>query len=104
MEFPNAWRGKISVPPVVGVRIFSGTTQCNKRGPPIPGAPLTYFTDGRSKGIFWSELFWSKGIFWGSIKSAGIFLVREKYMGIFVGRLVYFSSAQINNSISTIYC
>ena len=27
LEFPNAWGGgKISMPPVVGVRIFSGTT------------------------------------------------------------------------------
>ena len=26
MEFPNAWGGKISMPPVVGVQIFSGTT------------------------------------------------------------------------------
>ena len=25
LEFPNAWGGKISMSPVVGVRIFSGT-------------------------------------------------------------------------------
>ena len=32
LEFPNAWGGgKISMPPVVGVRIFSGTTHCFKK-------------------------------------------------------------------------
>ena len=44
MEFPNAWGGKISMPPVIGVRIFSGTTKSCKptsKGvctPPSPGA------------------------------------------------------------------
>ena len=31
MEFPNAWGGKISMPPVVGVRIFSGTTHSTEQ-------------------------------------------------------------------------
>ena len=34
LEFSNAWGGsKISMPPVVGVRIFSGTTHSGKSRP-----------------------------------------------------------------------
>ena len=44
----------------------------------------------------------AKRDFLGSMKETGIFLGREKDTVIFLG--VYFSSAQINNKISTIYC
>ena len=27
-EVPNAWGGKLSMPPVVGVWVFFGTTKC----------------------------------------------------------------------------
>ena len=41
-----------------------------------------------------------KGIFWGSMKDAGIFLGREKIQGFFLffGGVLYLSSDQINNN------
>ena len=49
--------------------------------------------------IFWG----SERDFGGSMKDAGIFLGRGKKKQGFFGEL-YFSSAQINNKISTINC
>ena len=53
-----------------------------------PGAPLTYFNDGGSKGFFWVWHFGQKEFF-GSMKDAGIFLDCEKNTGIFLG-IVFF--------------
>ena len=44
----------------------------------------------------------AKRYFYGSMKDAGIFLHHKK-TGIFLG-VLYFSSAQINNNVSAIYC
>ena len=75
-------------------------------------APLTYFTDGGGGGGLWGwgsprEIFRSEILaqrdFLGSVKDAGIFLGREKKtQGYFW--VLYFSSAQINNNVSAIYC
>ena len=47
-----------------------------------PGAPLTYFNDGRGGGgvrvIFLGSEILAKGDVWGSMKDTGIFLGREK--------------------------
>ena len=63
-----------------------------------PGAPLTYFTDGGSEG---SEIL-AKRYILGLWKTLGIFLVSKKTQGFFW--VLYFSSAQINNNVSAIYC
>ena len=73
------------------------STQFNSTNPwcgstQSPGAPLTYFNDGGVRRIFLGLTFWPKGIFLGLWKTPGFFWV------------LYFSSAQINNNISAIYC
>ena len=50
---------------------------------------------------FWGLKFWSKGIFLSMI-DAEFFGVAKKTQGFFW--VLYFSSAQINNNINTIYC
>ena len=67
-----------------------------------PGAPLTYFNDEGVRRIFLGLTFWPKGNFFGSMKDAGIFWVAKITQGFFW--VLYFSSAQINNNISAIYC
>ena len=52
--------------------------------------------------FFGSEIL-AKGDFFGSVKNAGFFRGHEKKTQGFVS-VLYFSSAQINNKISTIYC
>ena len=67
-----------------------------------PGAPLTYFNDGGVRRIFLGLTFWPKGIFLGLWKTPGFFWVAKTTQGFF--GVLYFSSAQINNNISAIYC
>ena len=67
-----------------------------------PGAPLTYFNDGGSEGFFWVWHFGEKGFFWVYERRRNFFWIAKKTQGFFW--LLYFSSAQINNNISTIYC
>ena len=55
----------------------------------IPGAPLAYFSDGEVRRIFW--VYERRRDFFGSRKQ------HRDFFGYF------FSSAQINNSISAIY-
>ena len=63
----------------------------------IPGAPLTYFNDGKGGGgpkdFFGSDIL-AKRDFLGSIKDAGIFLGRENNTGIFLGNVFFISSNQ----------
>ena len=59
-----------------------------------PGAPLTYFNDGGVRRIFLGLTFWPKGIFFGSMKDARIFLGRENNRGIFLGIVFLISSNQ----------
>ena len=54
-----------------------------------------------SEVFFWSEILARKDFF-GSMKDVGDFLEYSKNMGILW--VLYFSSAQINNNISAIYC
>ena len=56
----------------------------------IPGAPLTYFTDGGEGGeeIFLGLKFWPKGIF--CIYDAGIFWVAKK-TGSILGIVLFIS-------------
>ena len=68
----------------------------------LPGTPLTYFNDGGVRRIFLGLIFWPKGIFLGLRKTLGFFWVAKTTQG-FVW-VLYFSSAQINNNISAIYC
>ena len=65
-----------------------------------PGGPLTYFNDGGGPKDFLGSEILAKRDFFGSMKDAGIFLGRENNTGIFW--VLYSSSAQINNNISTI--
>ena len=68
-----------------------------------PGAPLTYFNDGGEGGggdFFGSDIL-AKKDFFGSMKDAGIFLGGENNRGFVL--VLYFSSAQIKNNISTSY-
>ena len=73
----------------------------------VSQAPLTYLTDARGGGgggtrdFFGSEILTQRDFF-GSMKDTGIFLGRKKTQGFFW--VLYFSSAQINNNISVIYC
>ena len=67
-----------------------------------PGAPLTYFNDGGVQRIFWVWHFGQKGFFLGLWKTPGFFWVAKTTQGFFW--VLYFSSAQINNNISEIYC
>ena len=57
---------------------------------------------GGPKDFFGSNIL-AKRDFFGSMKDAGIFLGRENNTTIVLG-IVFFSSAQINNYISAIYC
>ena len=66
---------------------FSKTTNENIRFGAHPGTPITYFNEGDFLGLW---------------KTLGFFLGREKTQGFCW--VLYFSSAQINNSISAIYC
>ena len=64
-----------------------------------PGAPLTYFNDGRggSSDFFGSEML-AKGVFFGSMKDAEIFLGHEKKRREFSGyakKVVIFLGRQI---------
>ena len=59
-----------------------------------PGAQLTYFNDGGIRRIFLGLTFWPKGIFFGFMKDAGIFLGRENNTGIFWGIVFFISSNQ----------
>ena len=68
----------------------------------FPGAPLTYFNAGGVRRIFWGLTFWPKGIFLDLWKTPGLFWVAKTTQGFFW--VLYFSSAQINNNISAIYC
>ena len=47
-----------------------------------PGAPLTYFTDRGVRRIFLGLKSWPKGIFYGSMKDAGILWVAKKKQGL----------------------
>ena len=68
-----------------------------------PGALLTYFTNGGAPRDFLGSEVLAKRDFLGSMKDTGIFLGREKKKtGIFWA--LYFSSTQINNNVSAIYC
>ena len=68
---------------------------------PIPMARLKYFTDRGVQGIFRGLKFLPKGIFWVYQRRSDFFgsqkIKRRDFLGI------YFSSAQINNNINTIY-
>ena len=50
-----------------------------------PGAPLTYFNDGRLRVIFLGLKFWPKVVFWGLLKTPGFFGSQRKNRGIFLG-------------------
>ena len=56
---------------------------------------------GGTRDFFGSEILTQRDFF-GSMKDTGIFLGRKKTQGFFW--VLYFSSAQINNNISVIYC
>ena len=70
------------------------TYACNKKRPFIY-ACIT------EEGFFGSQIL-AKKDFLGLWKTQGFFLVAKKTQGFFW--LLYFSSAQINNNVSTIYC
>ena len=60
-----------------------------------PGAPLTYFNDGRGgPKDFLGLTFWPKGIFFGVYERRRIFLGRENNTGIFLGIVFFISSNQ----------
>ena len=79
---------------------FLSLSKCHTTGG--PWAPLTYFNDGGVRRIFLGLTFWPKGIFWGLWKTPRFFWVVKTTPGFFW--VLYFSSAQINNNISAIYC
>ena len=59
-----------------------------------PGAPLTYFNDGRGPKDFSGSDILARRDFFGSMKDAGIFLDCEKNTGIFLGIVFFISSNQ----------
>ena len=58
-------------------------------------------TGGGVRRIFLGLTFWPKGIFWGLWKTPGFFWVAKTTEGFF--GVLYFSSAQIKNNMSTIH-
>ena len=73
-----------------------------------PGFPLTYFINGGGEGGGPSDFFGSETLaksgFFGSMKDVGIFWGHKKNTGILFAWVLHFSSAQISNNISVIYC
>ena len=59
-----------------------------------PGAPLTYFNDGRGPKDFFGADILARRDFLGSMKDARIFLGRENNTGIFWGIVFFISSNQ----------
>ena len=59
----------------------------------IPGAPLTYFSDGEVRRIFLGLTFWPKGIFLGLWKTPRFFWVAKTTQGFF-GLFFFISSNQ----------
>ena len=73
---------------------------------PVPGGSTHILMTGGGGGgvwrIFLGLTFWPKGIFLGLWKTPIFFWVTKTTQGFFW--VLYFSSAQINNDISAIYC
>ena len=67
-----------------------------------PHSHIILMMEGCPKDFCGSEIL-AKRDFLGSMKDAGIFMGLEKHMQGF-SWVLYYSSAQINNNISAIYC